>query len=211
MAAATLRRPACRAYLEVARPQPFQDSKRSVEASRIGSHGSQSLASRSAKALMIVIKSHSDFGEPAAEVGVEEVRTLSGTYLVVFGELDIFAVDRLNAALAHFETAPDACGVSLQHVEFADSWGLEPIVESIRRSVARRRTPLRICSAAPAVRRVFDCLGVRWQPILDLAAWDAAAVAGSNMWLAANEGGRPAPLAASCRVTPRRALRLRHR
>jgi hypothetical protein len=61
----------------------------------------------------------------------------------------------------------------LQHVDFADTWGLEPIVESIRRTSTTHQHPLRVCAASYPVRRVFDCLGVRWQPIFDLEAWDA--------------------------------------
>ncbi|HEU5267521.1 MAG TPA: hypothetical protein VFU35_12520 [Jatrophihabitans sp.] len=105
---------------------------------------------------------------------LQPVRTLSGMYLVIHGSLDIDAAEPLGRALAWLETDPDSCGVSLQHVDFADTWGLDPIVESIRRSIAQHRHPVRICAASYPVRRVFDCLGVRWQPVFDLAAWDAA-------------------------------------
>jgi anti-anti-sigma factor len=112
--------------------------------------------------------------ESGIAVSFDEVRTLSGCYLLIAGELDVATASAVHAALSRLETTPDPCGVCLNDVAFADSNGLEPIVEAIRRAVAQRRTPLRICTASPAVRRIFDCLGVRWQPIFDLAAWDAA-------------------------------------
>jgi anti-anti-sigma factor len=119
------------------------------------------------------IQSHYD-----RQMRCEKIRTASGTHLIVFGELDIDVADLLVDALADLERTPDASGVNLKNVTFADSWGLEPIVEAIRRSVMQRGIPLRICCAAPAVQRIFDCLRVQWRPFFDLDAWDAA----GNRW-----------------------------
>jgi anti-sigma B factor antagonist len=110
------------------------------------------------------------------------MRTASSSCLLVFGELDVVTSGELEDALARVEADPNSCGVDLRHVSFADTFGLEPIVEAIRRSVSHHRDPLRICAAGPAVRRVFECLEVRWRPFLDLTAWDASETEGRRMW-----------------------------
>ena len=123
--------------------------------------------------------------EPLAHaLRIDHVRTAGGRCLFVSGELDFFTSGPLADALTLVEADPEACGVDLQHVSFADTLGLEPIVESIRRSVSHYRDPLHICAAGPAVRRVFDGLDVRWRPFFDLNAWDASEKEGRRMWAA---------------------------
>jgi len=64
--------------------------------------------------------------------------------------------------------------VDLSGLSFADSAGLEPLVESTRRRRAASGPPLRISAVGRAAGRILSLLGVSTEPEIDVDAWDAA-------------------------------------
>ena len=101
----------------------------------------------------------------------------AGLRLAVAGELDLSTNDRLSGALRRLDP-PFRSVLDLTEVRFADSSGLQPVVEAARRHQAT--SSLTIDGLSEPVRRIFDLLHVAYQPNIDVAAWDAA----GNVWSA---------------------------
>jgi anti-anti-sigma factor len=95
----------------------------------------------------------------------------TGLRLSVAGELDLSTGDRLAGALRRLDRAVPSV-VDLTGVTFADSTGLKPLVEAVRRH--ETTSPLAVAGLSGPVRRVFDLLDVACEPVIDVAAWDAA-------------------------------------
>lgn len=106
--------------------------------------------------------------------------------LVVVGDLDAGAADAIDSALREAERDAQPVVLQLGGVRFADSTGLAPIAEAVRRCRTHGRRQPEIRSVSDGVRRVYTTLGVRWSPQLDLAAWDAAEQNGLLLWQAKN-------------------------
>lgn len=94
--------------------------------------------------------------------------------LVLTGELDVVNRPRFDALLQLAEWTGRPTTVDLAGVSFADSAGLEPLVESTRRRSASGAAPLRVIRPGRAAGRIFAVLGVGLAPTIDVAAWDAA-------------------------------------
>lgn len=96
--------------------------------------------------------------------------------VTVAGELDLGTCDRLEALLVVAEWALLPVVLDLTEVTFADSSGLQPIVESVRRRRAAGLPGLSLVAPGRAAARILALLGVAWAPEIDVDAWDAAAL-----------------------------------
>jgi len=110
----------------------------------------------------------------------------SSQVFVIVGDLDAGAADVLDTVLRDAERDAQPVVLQLGGVRFADSTGLAPIAEAVRRCRRAGRRQPEIRSVSDGVRRVYATLGVRWSPQLDLAAWDAAEQNGLRLWQAKN-------------------------
>lgn len=111
--------------------------------------------------------------EPVACMQLGMIVRADEAVLDVAGELDLVTAPRLAGALRLLDGATSAV-VDLAEVTFADTAGLEPLVEAVRRT-QRGSVPLIRTRCSAPTRRVFNALGVACEPAIDVAAWDCAA------------------------------------
>lgn len=91
---------------------------------------------------------------------VEAIGASSGpTTIALFGELDLSSVARLEHALRRLDQTPGRVDVDLGAVTFADSHGIQPLLDAVQRRREGGFPALRLVDVSPAVRWVLDLLG----------------------------------------------------
>lgn len=116
----------------------------------------------------VPVQEPADSAQPCS---VHVFRRSSGLTVHVTGELDLAGAETLRRTLRALERGAERIEVDLSAVNFADSFGLEPLAESALRRSSAGSAPLQVRALSPAVQRVVALLGADWSSAVRGEAW----------------------------------------
>ena len=99
---------------------------------------------------------HYDRRTQSAQVSLSPAA--DGLLLRIAGELDLSSAAHLEVLLTHLERLPEPVLIDLASIEFADSHGIGPVLDSAWRRRRSEAAPLVLVDASPAVRRILGLL-----------------------------------------------------